>query len=259
MSDNVLGVDVSKWQGDMNWEKCAAAGAKFAFIRAGSIDNVSGNCYIDYQFMRNASFAPEHMPVGYYWYFRPNHDAVKQADFFCDLIENEEQVLSPVIDIETSGNRSARQVTDAMVAFIAKVYDRLKVWPIVYSRSYWLNANTLTHPFWNECDLWVARYKSSLTEPWSDGYAVPRDWDDWTFWQYIANSNAAVVYGGEGPPGGDDDIDLNYFNGDQAAFDEYCDKPFPPSPVLPPSIGVKVNIEIDGKDVKYQGKVNLVE
>ena len=230
---NVLGVDCSKWQGDMDWEKCAAAGAKFAFIRAGSIDNVSGNCYIDYQFMRNASFAPEHMPVGYYWYFRPNHDAVKQADFFCDLIENEEQVLSPVIDIETSGNRSSRQVTDAMVAFIAKVYDRLKVWPIVYSRSYWLNANTLTHPFWKECDR--------------------------TFWQYIANSNAAVEYGGEGPPGGDDDIDLNYFNGDQAAFDEYCDKPFPPSPVLPPSIGVKVNIEIDGKDVKYQGHINKVE
>jgi hypothetical protein len=54
-------------------------------------------------------------------------------------------------------------------------------------------------------------------------------------------------------------IDLNYFNGDEEAFQEYLGKPFPPSPVLPPSIGVKVNIEIDGLDVKYQGHINKVE
>jgi lysozyme len=259
MTDYVLGVDVSKWQGDMNWEKCAEAGAKFAFIRAGSITLTTGACYTDYHFLRNASLAPDHLPVGYYWYWRPNHDPVKQADYFCDLIEDEEQSLPPVIDMETSGGLTARLVTESAVAFIAKVYDRLKVWPIVYSRGYWLNRYTISHPIWNECDLWAARYKSTLTEPWSDGYAVPRDWDTWTFWQYIANSNRAVEFGGEGPPGGDDDIDLNWFNGDEEAFQEYLGKPFPPSPVLPPDIGVKVNIEIDGKDVKYQGKVNLVE
>jgi GH25 family lysozyme M1 (1,4-beta-N-acetylmuramidase) len=47
MSDFLLGTDVSKWQGDMNWEKADSAGANFAFIRAGSIDNISGNCYTD--------------------------------------------------------------------------------------------------------------------------------------------------------------------------------------------------------------------
>jgi len=259
MTDYVLGVDVSKWQGEMNWETCAAAGAKFAFVRAGSITSSGGVCYTDYQFIRNASFAPEHMPTGYYWYFRPNHNPTKQADYFCDLIEEEEQALPPVIDMESTGGLTPRLVTESAVEFIAKVYDRLKVWPIVYSRSYWLNSKTVSHPIWNECDLWVARYKDSLTDPWSDGYAVPRDWDTWTFWQYVANSDAAIKYGGEGPPGGDDDIDLNYFNGNEEAFNEYIDSPFPPSPVLPPNIGVKVNIEIDGIDVKYQGKINKVE
>lgn len=254
----ILGVDVSKWQGEMNWDTCAEAGAQFAFVRAGSIDNVTGGCYTDYQFVRNASFAPEHMPTGYYWYFRPNHDATKQANYFCDLIENEEQSLSPVIDLETNGNRTPRQVTDAAATFIAKVYERLTVWPIVYSRAIWLNANTMPHPLWAECDLWIARYKSTLTAPWSDRVCIPRDWDDWTFWQYIADSNRAVEFGGEGPPGGDDDIDLNYFNGDEAAFNAYIKKPLP-QVQLPASGFVKLNFEIDGKDVKYQGTLNLVE
>lgn len=257
MSDYLLGVDVSKWQGDMDWQKCSDAGAKFAFIRAGSIDNTSGNCYTDYQFIRNATFGPENMPVGYYWYWRPNHDATKQADYFCNLIQNEDWLLPPVIDMETSGGLTPRLVTESAVTFIAKVYDRLTVWPIVYSRAMWLNSSTISHPIWNECDLWVARYKSSLTAPWSDGYAVPRDWDTWTFWQYIADSNAAVQYGGEGPPGGDDDIDLNYFNGDQAAFDKYINKP-PISFPLPDDIGIKATIEFGDRVAKYQGRINLV-
>ena len=44
MTDYVLGCDVSKWQGDMDWQKCAAAGAKYAFIRAGSITLNTGEC-----------------------------------------------------------------------------------------------------------------------------------------------------------------------------------------------------------------------
>lgn len=258
MVDYVMGIDCSKWQGEMNWEKCAQAGAKFAFIRAGSIDNSSGVCYTDYQFYRNASFAPEHLPAGYYFYFRPNYDATKQADYFCDLIENEDWLLPPVLDLETTGNRTAAQITNSAVAFIARVYERLTVWPIVYSRASFMNSYTQPRPLWKECDLWIARYKSTLTHPWGDAAQYPslkpRDWDDWKFWQYIAESNAAVQYGGEGPPGGDDDIDLNYFNGDQAAFDEYIHKPQLP-PVLPADIGVK--IDIDG--VKYWGRINKVE
>ena len=259
----ILGVDVSKWQGEMSWEVTAAAGAQFAFVRAGSIDNVSGNCYTDYQFVRNASFAPEHMATGYYWYFRPNHDATKQANYFCDLIENEEQSLPPVLDLETSGNKTPLQVTNASATFIARVYERLLKWPIVYSRSYFLHDQTVDHPLFHECDLWVARYTLNA-KPWGNpgDYAKtkPPYWDDWKFWQYIANSNRAEEFGGEGPPGGDDDIDLNYFNGDEATFNAYINKPQPPAQVqLPASCFGKLNFEIDGKDVKYQGTLNLVE
>jgi lysozyme len=248
---NVLGVDVSKWQRDMDWDKCDEAGAKFAFVRAGSINNVTGACYTDYEFLRNASLAPEHMPTGYYWYFRPNHDPVKQADYFCDLIEGEEQSLPPVIDLETSGNRTPRQVTEAAAAFIAKVYDRLTVWPIVYSRSYFLHDATIDHPLFHECDLWIARY-TSRSQPWGNLFDYPKTkppyWDDWTFWQYTSSGSGAE-YGAKSRA-----IDLDYFNGDQEAFDEYIQKPHT-SPEPPPDIGVKVDIE----GVKYWGRINKVE
>ena len=61
-ANRVLGVDVSHWQAKrdvtpvihMDWAKCKEAGAKFAFIRAGSIGAVSGICYEDYEFQYNS-------------------------------------------------------------------------------------------------------------------------------------------------------------------------------------------------------------
>jgi lysozyme len=262
MTDYLLGIDVSKWQGEMNWQTAADAGAKFAFIRAGSIDNSSGYCYTDYHYMRNISLAPDHMPVGCYWYFRPNHSPTKQANYFCDLLEGEDWKLPPVLDLETTGGLSPVAVSNESGEFIAQVYQRTKYWPIVYSRSYFLHDRTIDHPLFHECDLWIARY-TSKPEPWGNPgdyqKAKPPYWDDWTFWQWIADSNLAVEFGGEGPPGSEDDIDLNYFNGDEEDLQEYIGSPFPPTPVLPPNIGVKVNIEIDGQDVKYQGHIDLVE
>jgi hypothetical protein len=49
----------------MDWQKCSDAGAKFAFIRAGSI-SINGELYTDYHFIRNASLAADHMPTGFY-------------------------------------------------------------------------------------------------------------------------------------------------------------------------------------------------
>jgi hypothetical protein len=54
----VLGIDYSWHQGEMNFDKAAAAGAHFGFCRAGSIDAKTGIPYVDYQFRRNAELAP---------------------------------------------------------------------------------------------------------------------------------------------------------------------------------------------------------
>jgi hypothetical protein len=80
---------------------------------------------------------------------------------------------------------------------------------------------------WEFVNLWVARYKN-LTGPWDDGYCIPRDFDDWDFWQFSTDKNGrGAEFGAESKS-----IDLNYFNGDQEAFEAYID-------TLPEHIRVK--------------------
>jgi GH25 family lysozyme M1 (1,4-beta-N-acetylmuramidase) len=103
-------------------------------------------------------------------------------------------------------------------------------------------------------ELWIARYTSKGKPwgnilPWPDSPRIkPRDYDDWDFWQWSADGNGRGAEFGASSRS----IDLNYFNGDQVAFDEYIGK----SPIytFPPSIGVK--IDIDG--VKYHGHIDKV-
>ena len=254
---NLLGVDVSKWQKEMDWQKCDAAGAKFAFIRAGSI-SIGGSLYTDYQFERNAELAQEYMPIGFYWYYRPQHSPEGQADYFCDLIESSEWawLMPPVLDLESSGGLSPSAITNSAAAFALRVNENLGVLPLLYSRAYWLNANTVPDDFMKLLDLWIARYTSKGKPwgnilPWPDSPRIkPRDYDDWTFWQFSAGGNGrGAEFGAQSKS-----IDLNYFNGDQAAFDEYIGVE-PPVYTFPPSIGVKVDIE---GVVKYRGQIDKV-
>ncbi|GAI41767.1 unnamed protein product, partial [marine sediment metagenome] len=212
----LLGIDVSKWQGSMDWSKARAAGARFAFARAGSCTLIGGNCYKDYQFDRNALLAPDYMPLGFYWYFRPQHDPIKQANYFCSLIREKDFKLPPVIDLEITGDLAPADLTVSVGLMARQMFHRLNKWPLLYTRAMWLNANTITDEIWKLLRLWIARYKS-IPGPWADGMCKPRDYDEWDFWQFSANNN------GRGPEFGAQSrsIDLDYFNGDAKDLDRY--------------------------------------
>lgn len=236
----LLGADVSKWNGEMDWQRAADAGLKFAFVRAGSI-TTSGQCYMDYQFIRNIEMGPDQMPVGCYWYYRPQFSPQDQAQYFANLINPEEWLIPPVADIEYDGGLSPSAYANSIKAFLDEIEKQTDYKPIIYtSRSKW--AFVEPRPYWPDYDLWVAHWTSNTTP------LLPEGWTDWRFWQYTS--------GGDGPNfgAGSAHIDLNRFNGDQVAFDEYINKP-PATPELPPEIGVKVDIE----GVKYWGKIQKVE
>src|SRR3972149_9860511 len=120
--NRVLGVDVSHWQAKrdvvpvvhMDWEKCKQAGAQFAYIRAGSVTQYSGENYFDFEFEYNTQAISGLMPFGYYWYFRPQHDPIGQANYFIDLIEGKDWRLPPVVDVEHTGGDLPRKGSDAL-------------------------------------------------------------------------------------------------------------------------------------------------
>ena len=170
--DDVEGVDVSWWQGRMNW---AITGSKvsFAYIRAGSINDVTGVCYTDYEFEYNADHAADHVDkVGYYWFMRPKWDPIKQADYFYNLTKNKPRSLPLACDIEVNGSAHAVKL------FCERLYFLTGERPVIYT-----NPNTWLYKLTGDKDwavvypLWIANW--DVNEP-----QIPPPWTEFAMWQY---------------------------------------------------------------------------
>jgi len=215
----IKGLDCSKWNGQGTWQTVKEAGVSFVIIRAGSVDSFTGKPYTDSLLVSHLIGAQSvNIPYGFYWYFRPKHSAQAQADAFALLAIGQEAQLPMVIDVEEPGI-SPEQTRFAVL----EMGDRLRVHGFnklaIYTRQSFWDYNVMPSTRWKEFDLWPARWSTALTSPWSDGRFKFRDWDNWLFWQCWADGNAqAMKYGFPGYPTGDNDLDLNWFNGTQEEF-----------------------------------------
>ena len=109
-SNAVLGFDVSKWQGNIDWNKAKNAGINFAFIRVGYRGKSDGQIYDDPCFEQNIQGALNAgVPVGVYFFSEAinTDEAIQEADFALSRIEKYNISLPVVIDYEgfTSGHR----------------------------------------------------------------------------------------------------------------------------------------------------------
>ena len=222
----ILGCDVSHWNGLGNWQIAKERGVRFAYIRAGSINAVTAVCYEDTllsEHIRDVSAAG--IPFGVYWYMRPRFSGSVQGEYLHNLIrtgvgDNQFHCLPVCIDVEESGSSStqAAESIEDMLGMLSFYQYRT----MIYARQSHYDANVAPSPIIAKCDLWAARWSSALTSPWSDGKHQFRDWSDFRLWQHSADGNAlATTYGFPGHPFGDNDLDLNYFNGDEAAFNTW--------------------------------------
>lgn len=217
----VAGIDVSKWQGEIEWQKAKNAGAQFAIIRAGSIDNPSGTPYEDFQFQRNAGLAPGFMPVGFYWYFRPNHNPLTQAEYFISLLEGKQWKIYPALDVEENGGLNGNNVASAVWVFLNRVYQQLRVRCLIYSSPGFWNSYVARSTWAREYPLWVAHW--NVATP-----ALPRDWSEtgetYKFWQ--------THVGNDGPDYGmqSKGLDHNVYNGNYDQFVREFNLGGPPPP-----------------------------
>jgi GH25 family lysozyme M1 (1,4-beta-N-acetylmuramidase) len=224
----MIGIDVSRWQGKMDWEK-AATKADFAFIRASTIDRWTGRLYTDSEFERNSVIGPQYMPCGYYHFFRSKFSAKTQAEHFIELVHDKEG-FGHVMDFEMHDPIKSRAQQRAH-EFVELIPDK----QIIYTRSSLWNT-TIGHVDWAEnYDLWIARY-TTLSHPWGDGRFKPLGWSDWKFWQFSADgNNRGEEFGAES-----DDIDINEFNGTHEDFLRYIGEAVPEPPKY--QINVPANV-----------------
>jgi hypothetical protein len=130
-------------------------------------------------------------------------------------------LLPPWIDVEEPAS-SKYAARDSITNFVEVLENAGYSDPMIYTRQGYWDYNVEASNLWPQLRLAAARYSSALTSPWSDGRFKFRDWTDWTFWQYSADGNAlAKTYGFPGYPNGDNDIDLDWYNGND--FDFYSE------------------------------------
>src|SRR5262249_18376258 len=127
------GIDVSRHQGAIDWQRVAEAGIDFAYIKA-----TEGADHVDARFARNWRQAEAAgVRRGAYHFFAPGADVAKQVRNFTTTVTQSPGDLPPVLDIETQGQDWSAVLQSERVRrclrYLAGVRDALGVEPIVYT------------------------------------------------------------------------------------------------------------------------------
>lgn len=178
------GIDVSMWQGDIDFEEVAESGVDTVYIRSGL-----GSDYTDPYFEQNYERArAAGLNVGFYHYVtaRTVSQAEYQAHFFVNTIQGKEFQCRLAMDFEDLTTLSAAEANEIGLAFIRTVEDLSGKGTVVYSDAY--NAGAVFGGGLTAYPLWIAEY--GVSEPSS---AV--NWDSWAGWQYSDMGNVAGISG----------------------------------------------------------------
>ena len=189
----VGGVDVSHHQGEIDWAELADDGVEFAYIKA-----TEGGDWTDPRFTENwASAGKAGLLRGAYHYFTFCRSGLEQAEHFIATVSHDAGILPPAVDLEFSGNCSARPPADefrvALDAFLAQVGAHFGTTLVIYTNAHFYRTYLADDP--PDVIWWVA---SPIWKPWGE--------PSFTFWQYFPGRRAGV----------DGAIDRNVFRGDLA-------------------------------------------
>jgi GH25 family lysozyme M1 (1,4-beta-N-acetylmuramidase) len=188
----IPGIDISHWQGTIDWRKVAGTGKEFAFMKA--TDDVD---YVDPTFATNRAQARANgLRVGAYHFARPDPspgDARREARFFVKVAAPQAGSLLPVLDIETSRGLDQQGVTRWARTWVAEVRALTGVTPLVYTSPYgWIARTGDTRLLARDgAPLWIAHW----------GVSTPllpaADWGGhgWVVWQHTSDGHVAGIAG----------------------------------------------------------------
>ena len=199
-----LGIDVSTWNGDIEWKKVAEDGVKFAYVKL-----PEGRTYISRRGSEINGARCEGIAVGAYHFGRPDtdagiHDAVAEANHFLEVYDHHANDLRPVLDMEkgmkTDDSFNARWA----LKFCDVVEEAIGKRPIIYTARWYVQSyferaeDSLLYELGKE-DLWWAEYSDEQKK-------ALRPWSEWKLWQF---TNRGEIDGIKGS------VDLNWCAGGQ--------------------------------------------
>jgi lysozyme len=200
-SSNFLhGIDVSRYQAEVNWEHVKESNIAFAFMKA-----TEGNFLKDPYFKRNWESSRKHgIKRGAYHFYLPWVDVDSQLALFKSTVDLQPGDLAPVLDLETY----AKDISDAQMRadikrWLVGIEEHYGIKPIIYTYQGFYDKKLRGH--FAGYKFWIARYKNE--EP------ATHPNDQMAFWQY---SEKGTVKGINTP------VDVNWFYGDINALNAHC-------------------------------------
>jgi lysozyme len=173
MGFDVHGIDVSKYQKNINWELVSKMRDKGAKLDFAIIKSTEGNYLKDKCFDDNWDEAKHNNLIrGAYLYFHPNLNGITQAKYFIKNTPLASGDLAPVIDIEETNGQGNTAITKQLNDCIAALKSEYNTEPIIYCNADFYQAHL--SPAFDEFPLWVAHYNE----------ASPRINRDWQLWQH---------------------------------------------------------------------------
>lgn len=191
----LLGIDVSSWQGDIDWTKVKNDGIDFAMIRA--VSGTMSSLKVDDQFYSNIQGAAENgimVGVYRYGYAVTEEEAVREAEMVVDALKKsgvnpDFPVAYDVEDASTQGQLSKEQLTKVIKAFQSVIEDNGYKF-MIYANKSWLETKIDMEEFATE-DVWIARYRD-YTPDLGHGYTGP---GNVTIWQYSDRGQVSGIAG----------------------------------------------------------------
>lgn len=186
----IKGIDVSQWQGSVDWKKVKKDGVKFVML---GIGRLNGNTRaVDPKFTYNIKNAlANDIQVGVYLYSKATTvaQAQKEARFVLDVIDGYKISYPVAFDIEDAVHRklTTKKRTDITIAFL-KVIEEAGYHPMIYASESWFN-DSMDLSRLKKYDKWVANWGSQVSlKPTS-------------MWQYSSKGRVKGISG---------DVDLDY-------------------------------------------------
>lgn len=195
----IHGIDVSKYQSAISWDRVTAIkadGAVFGFVFIKATEGLEN---IDPYFRKNWLGAKQAGLVrGAYHFFIPTKSGKAQAETFLEMVKLQKGDLPPVLDIEHTYGTPTSLLQQRLADWLTAIEKIYRVKPIIYTNINFYR-NFLAGRF-DDYPLWIAHYLA----PRKPGISR-----SWSFWQHNERGRVQGING---------NVDFNVFNGDSTEF-----------------------------------------
>lgn len=188
---NIVGIDVSHHQEQVDWDAVAKAGNTFAFCKA-----TEGVSFVDSQFHFNwGEMAGAGLVRGAYHFLRDDSDPVAQARHFVSTVSGFERGI-PILDVETGASGASKPNIHHVRDWVAEFRRLVPSHPLVIYTGKWYWHDTIGNPFGADIGpLWHSEYDTGAEVddgPESDVYG---GWTACLIWQFTSSGKVPGVSG----------------------------------------------------------------